>query len=261
MMKQKHQNVIIFPDPTALAEAAADRFVALAGEAVAKNGRFACALSGGSTPTAMQQLLAAAPRRDQVDWARVHLFWGDERFVPPDHAERTLRQARETLLDHVPIPPDNIHTIVTNGTPVAAAAQYEQTIRTFFDPNPSRFDLIFLGMGDDGHTASLFPDRGRKTEDGEIGPSSVPGLRSLVTAVTNAPKPPPTRITFTPRLINRAAQIIFLVTGSDKAETVTAVLNGPFDPSRYPAQAIKPEQGQLTWLLDEAAAELIHTAK
>jgi 6-phosphogluconolactonase len=244
MMKQKHPNVIIFPNPAALAEAAADRFVVLAGEAVAKNGRFACALSGGSTPTAMQRLLAAAPRRDQVDWARVHLFWGDERFVPPDHAERTLRQARETLLDHVPIPPDNIHTIVTNGTPVAAAAQYEQTIRTFFDPNPPRFDLIFLGMGDDGHTASLFPGHEILQE-------------RLVTAVTNAPKPPPTRITFTPRLINRAAQIIFLVTGSDKAETVTAVLNGPFDAARYPAQAIKPEQGQLTWLLDEAAASYL----
>lgn len=255
MMKQKHQNVNIFPDPAALAEAAADRFVALAAAAVAEHGRFAVALSGGSTPTAMQKLLAAAPRRDQVDWARIHLFWGDERFVPPDHSERTLRQARETLLDHVPIPPDNIHTITTDDlTPTAAAAQYEQTIRHFFAPAPPRFDLIFLGMGDDGHTASLFPDRGRKMEDGEVGPSSVLGLRSLVTAVTDAPKPPPTRITFTPRLINQAAQVIFLVTGSDKAETVTAVLNGPFDSNRYPAQAIRLELGQLTWLLDEAAA-------
>ena len=150
--------VQVLEDPVALAASAAQHFVTLAGQAIAATGRFSVALSGGSTPEAMHRLLAQAPLVDRVDWPRVHVFWGDERFVPPDDPASTLRMARETLLDHIPLPVENIHPVSTTGTtPAAAARQYAQTIIDFFGPGKPQFDLILLGMGPDGHTASLFP--------------------------------------------------------------------------------------------------------
>lgn len=238
--------IVVCADPEALASEAANRFVTLAREAAAAHGRFRVALSGGSTPAAMQRLLAAAPRKQQVDWQRVHIFWGDERFVPPAHMHSTLRVAQETLLNHVPIPPSHVYPVPTAGvSPDEAAAQYAQSIHEHFFPAAPRFDLIILGMGPDGHTASLFPgDEALTGDDGR-----------LVTAVTNAPKPPPTRITFTYPLLNQAAHVMFLVAGEDKAQTAAQVLAGAYDPHRYPAQGVHPANGRLVWLLDQAAAQ------
>src|SRR5215217_5201427 len=208
MTEHERGDLVILPDPAALADQAARRFVALAQAAVADHGRFTVALSGGSTPRALYQRLAQSPLSESVDWANVHVFWGDERMVPPDDIESSYRMARETLLAHVPIPAANIYPIPTvGGTPEAAASAYEETITAVFGTNSPRFDLILLGIGSDGHTASLFPGQ----------PEVVRPSTALVVAVHNAPKPPPTRVTFSYRLINQAANVLFVVSGADKA--------------------------------------------
>ena len=243
------KEIVILPDPAALAAAAADQFVQLAQAAVEKNGRFSVALAGGSTPQGTYRLLAQPPRKALVDWSSVHVFWGDERFVPPDNPDNLWRMAQETFLADVPIPAANIYPMPTVGlTPEAAAAQYAQTLTDFFAPGPVRFDLILLGMGDDGHTASLFPGK--------------PSLREtkLVVSVQNAPKPPPTRLTLTYTAINQAANVLFLVTGKDKATAVAQVLgSGPSESKmiNWPARGVVLENGRLLWLLDQAAAKKV----
>lgn len=225
----------------------AQRFVQLAQEAVATRKRFSVCLSGGSTPRRMHRLLARPPLRDRVEWSRVHVFWGDERFVPPDDPESTFLMARETLLDHVPIPGINIHAMPTVGlSPEEAARRYAETLTTVVG-NVPRFDLIYLGMGPDGHTASIFPGHPEATR-----PST-----ALVTVVRNSPKPPPTRLTLTFQAINAAANVLFLVAGSDKAQTIGAVFGDAIDPARLPAQGVRPKNGRLVWLLDEAAAQAL----
>lgn len=242
--------VQVFPDQAALAEEAARRFVTLAQAASAERGRFSVALSGGSTPRGMYERLARPPHRDAIDWERVHVFWGDERYVPPDDAESSFRMAREALLAHAPIPAANIYPAPTvGGAPEDAARAYAETIQAFFGADPPRFDLILLGMGPDGHTASLFPGSSELTA-----PSG-----ELVVVVRDAPKPPPTRLTFTLPLINAAANVLFLVAGADKAETLRAVLEGPPDPARLPSQCVRPERGALAWLIDTAAAQALHS--
>jgi 6-phosphogluconolactonase len=237
--------VVVLPDPAALAAEAADRFVKLAQAAVVRSGRFSVALTGGSTPQAMYRLLAQSPRTAQIDWPKVHIFWGDERFVPPDDHDSLWRMARETFLNDVPVPAANIYPMPTVGlAPAAAARQYAQTLTHFFAPTPPRFDLILLGMGPDTHIASIFPGH----------PAAVAPDEQLVVAVTNSPKPPPTRLTLTYKVINQAANIIFLVTGDDKAAAVAQVLTGEQDPGQWPAQGVQPENGRLLWLLDAAAA-------
>jgi 6-phosphogluconolactonase len=253
MTEHDRGELVILPDPEALADEGARRFAALARSAIAVRGRFTVALSGGSTPRALHERLARPPLSDTVDWAHVHVFWGDERFVPPDDAESNYRMARETLLAHVPIPAANIYPVPTvGGTPEAAAGAYAETITALLNPDEEklsaetpRFDLILLGMGPDGHTASLF--RGH--------PEVVRPSEALVAAVHNAPKPPPIRVTFTYKLLNTAANVIFLVAGADKAATLREVLRGPFDRARLPAQGVQPEQGSLVWLVDAAAAK------
>ena len=246
MTEHDRGDIVILPDPAALADEAARRFANLAQAAVADHGRFAVALSGGSTPRALHERLARPPLRDSVDWANVHVFWGDERMVPPDDPESSYRMARETLLQHVPIPAANIYPVPTvGGTPEAAAHAYAETVAAVFGVNPARFDLILLGMGPDGHTASLFPGQPEVVRPSEV----------LVAAVHNAPKPPPTRVTFTYRLINAAACVLFLVTGADKATALREVLRGSADIARLPAQGVRPEQGELVWLMDAAAAK------
>ena len=232
-----------------LAVEAATQVVVLAREAMegnrtAQHRRFSIALSGGSTPEAMRRLLAQSPLKAQIDWQHVHIFWGDEHFVPPDHPASTQRTARETLLNHVAIPAANIHAMPTAGLSLAEAArQYEQTIIDFFAPSPPRFDLIFLGMGADGHTASLFPNQVISVSDGR-----------LVTAVFNAPKPPPTRLTLTYNAINQAANVIFLVAGVGKAKAIARAFGDEYDSVRFPTQDVKVGNGRLLWLLDEEAA-------
>jgi 6-phosphogluconolactonase len=246
MTEHDRGEIVVLPDPAALADEAARRFVALARAAVAAHGRFTVALSGGSTPRALHERLARPPLCDVVDWANVHIFWGDERMVPPDDPESSYRMARETLLQHVPIPAANIYPVPTvGGTPEAAAKAYQETILAVFGADLPRFDLILLGMGPDGHTASLFPGQ----------PEVIRPSEMLVAAVHNAPKPPPTRVTFTYKLINAAANVIFLAAGADKAAILREVLRGPIDVARLPAQGVWPERGELAWLVDAAAAK------
>jgi 6-phosphogluconolactonase len=236
----------LFADPTALAQAAAMRFVAICQAACASHGRWSVALAGGSTPRGLYQLLANDPWRSQIDWSRGFVFWGDERFVPPDDGESLLGLARTTLLDHVPIPPDQIVPFPTVGLSLAeAAAIYEQQLLRFGAGQTPQFDLVLLGMGPDGHTASLFPGH----------PEAEQPSDRLAIAVTNAPKPPPDRLSLTYRTLNAARHMLFLVTGADKAETLAAVLEGPPNRSRLPAQGVQPVDGTLIWMVDQAAAQ------
>jgi 6-phosphogluconolactonase len=251
MSDMSEDQVLILVSPEALAAEAADRFVSLAREAIATHGRFSVALSGGSTPEALHRLLALPPRKSQVDWANVYVFWGDERFVPPDAPDSSRRMAEETLLNHVPIPAANVYPVPTVGlSPAAAARQYSRSLANFFAPAAIRFDLIFLGMGTDGHTASLFPGQTAVTK-----PDGQP-----VAVVVNAPKPPPIRLTFTYQIINQAANVIFLVAGSGKAQTVAKVLAQECDSVQCPAAGVKLRNGRMLWLLDKEAAQALPPA-
>jgi 6-phosphogluconolactonase len=250
MADQTEREIKVFADAASMAADAAQRFVTLAREAIADHGRFRVALSGGSTPKLLHQILASK-YHDDVDWGLVEVFWGDERFVAPDHPDSCYLMARETLLDHVPIPAANIYIMPTVGdTPEASANSYGETLKSVFGEDVPRFDLIFLGMGPDGHTASLFPHQ----------PEVVNPSDALVAPVFDSPKPPPTRLTLTYRVLNNAAQVVFLVGGADKADTVREVLFGEPNSAEYPSQAVKPSNGHLAWLLDNAAAAKISVA-
>jgi 6-phosphogluconolactonase len=236
-----------YSDADLLALAAAEHFVALAAEAIAARGRFTVALAGGSTPRAAYALLASdefaarpsTPLRTGVDWARVHVFWGDERCVPPDHPDSNYRMAREALLDKIPILADNVHRVRGELPPDQAAAIYQAELEAVLSAS-GRLDLILLGMGTDGHTASLFPGTVALEE------------RELAVVAVYVERLQTWRVTLTLPAINTARQVLFLVTGAGKAETLQAVLEGPKGP--YPAQRIRPTSGQLAWLVDTAAA-------
>ncbi|MEZ4644714.1 MAG: 6-phosphogluconolactonase [Chloroflexota bacterium] len=235
----------IFPDSTALSTAAAALFMAAAKTAVSQNGRFLVALSGGSTPLALFQQLRQ-PAYAQIPWQQTHVFWGDERLVPPTDPGSNYGQAYDALLRHVPIPAAHIHRAKGELEAAAAVADYAAQLRAMAeDDSPfPRFDLAIMGMGDDGHTASLFP-----------GPIPSAENTQPVMAVTAFYETRPAhRLTLTPQVFNDARQVIFLVTGAQKAAAVTAVLHGTHDPEKWPAQRIQPRQGQLIWFLDEAAS-------
>ncbi len=232
--------IIVCPDAAALARQGAEQFIARAGETVARAGRFAVALSGGSTPAALYSLLAAE-FRDRVDWPRVHLFWGDERCVPPDHPDSNFRMTREHLLDRIQLPPENIHRMQGETEPVAAAAAYESELRKFFSAGLPRFDLVLLGLGEDGHTASLFP-----------GSSALKETEHWVAAVY-VDKLRSHRLTLTLPVINAAVHVAFLVAGASKAAIVKEIL-GSANASSYPAAQVMPARGQLTWLIAADAA-------
>jgi 6-phosphogluconolactonase len=235
---------LILPDATAVAQAAVDRFVALARSAIAANGQFTVALSGGSTPKAMFARLIDQP----VDWAHVHVFWGDERCVSPEDADSNYRMACEALLNHVPIPDDNVHRMQGEINPTQAASNYTAELRAMFGRVEwPRFDLILLGLGTDAHTASLFPGTGAIHEEQRwVVGHFVEKLKTY-------------RLTLTPPVINHAENVIFLVAGADKADALQSVLSPALlDPDRFPAQIVQPVAGTLTWLIDQAAAaELI----
>ncbi|MGH7214097.1 MAG: 6-phosphogluconolactonase [Tepidisphaeraceae bacterium] len=229
-------------DPAAVAGEAAERFIALADESIRDSGRFSVALAGGSTPKAMYELLAGEPYRARVDWAKVHVYFGDERTVPPDHAESNYRMAREALLWKVPIPDDNVHRMRGElPDPNEAAKEYGQMLKQTFG-DAGGLDLVLLGMGDDGHTASLFPGTVALNETHH---------RSVANFV---PKLNTWRITLSAPFINRARHVLVLVTGHAKASRVAEVIEGAPDPQRLPIQLIRPEQGTMTWLLDAGAA-------
>jgi 6-phosphogluconolactonase len=240
-----HERTIqVFADAGALASAAAELFVRQAGAMVAAHGRFTVALAGGTTPNALYDLLASV-YRSSTPWHAIHFFWGDERHVPPDHRDSNFRAASEAMLDRVPVPPAHVHRILGELPNAAdAAADYEQKLRG--EPALGAalpvFDLVLLGMGPDGHTASLFPDSEPLYErDRLVVAPWVEKVRSF-------------RITLTLPVLNSAAMVVFLVSGVEKAETLRAVLKGSHQPIRLPAQAVRPSKGHLRWFVDAAAA-------
>jgi 6-phosphogluconolactonase len=235
----------VCPDPGALAAAAAVAFAALVRDVVSTRGRFVVALAGGATPRALYRRLAAA-HRDDCPWTRVHAFLGDERFVAADDPGRNDRMAREILLDPVGVPEGQQHPFPAGGgDPDAAARAHEAALRGFFGGARPRFDLVLLGLGADGHTASLFPG------------SPALRLRARWVAATRAPVSPRVRLTLTLPAINAAARVWFLVTGGEKAEAVRRTLRGPYRPRLLPAQAVRPADGEIVWWLDRAAASAV----
>jgi 6-phosphogluconolactonase len=241
-------NLHIYPDARALDRAAAEMFVEHARDAVAARGTFTVALAGGSTPRRLYALLAdeQGPFRQQLPWDRMQFFWGDERHVPPDHADSNYRMAYEAMLSHVPVPAGNIHRIkAENPDARQAAAEYAQELQACLGSEMPRLDLVLLGMGTDGHTASLFPGTAALQEQKEW-------------VVANwVEKFHTDRITMTPPLLNHAACVIFLVQGAEKAEPLKAVLYGEKQTQTYPSQLIQPVQGDCHWLMDQAAAALL----
>jgi 6-phosphogluconolactonase len=235
-------NPQIFQTTAQLGQTAAELLADAAAQAVTERGRFTVAISGGSLPGIIAPPLLAEPLRSRLPWAACHLFFADERCVPLDHPDSNYRLVREQLLAHAPIPPAQIHPINPALSPEAAAADYADQLRhTFGDaPTPPRFDALLLGMGPDGHTASLFPGHSLLTEQSR-----------WVAAITNSPKPPPERITLTLPLLNAGRQVIFIATGSSKAERLPQVLQPE---STLPAGMVRPAAGQLHWLVDAAAA-------
>jgi 6-phosphogluconolactonase len=243
-------NVEVFPASAELTAAAAERFVAAASAAIDATETFSVALSGGTTPRALFAALASAEYASRVQWSRVHLFWGDERCVPPDDEDSNYRMARETLLDHVPVREANVHRIHGEDAPEDAAELYERELRRAFETpfgpprsaNGSRFDLVLLGLGTNGHTASLFPHLQGVRE------------RTRWAMAENIDTLQRWRITLTPVILNQAAEILFLVSGKEKAAILKRVLYGARETDELPAQSIAPVDGRLRWLVDAAAA-------
>jgi 6-phosphogluconolactonase len=237
--------VKVFEDIETLSKAACERIIELCSKAIEEHGRFSIALSGGKTPEYLFNLLAQPEFSKQIDWLKVFVFWGDERYVPFDDKRNNSFIAKSLLLDKVEIPVMNIFRMPVNLPPVEAAMAYQNKIDEFFEQQAPRFDLILLGIGQDGHTASLFP--------------GVPELheKKRLVAEVHLAEQQMFRITMTAPLINQAANIIFLVSGKGKAPALKAVLEGPEDIDKYPAQLIKPVSGNLLWLVDAAAASEI----
>ncbi len=236
----------IFDESDGVARAVAEDFVACAASAISERGRFSVALAGGSTPRTAYELLATPAFATRVGWDRVHVFWGDERSVPPTDAQSNYRMAHEALLHRVPIPAGQVWRIEGEREPVEAAAEYEIILRTKLG-QPAILDLVLLGLGDDGHTASIFPGQ----------PVVHEAIR--LTAAASAPKPPVHRVTLTPVAINAARRVSFMVSGSNKAATLARVLEGPRMADRLPAQIVAPIAGDVVWFVDRAAAAGLRT--
>lgn len=242
-------NIHICENSDMLARQAAYEFVRLANQAIGQTGRFTVALSGGSTPRKLYETLASDAFRNQVLWSNVEFFWGDERCVPPDHPDSNYRMAYETLLSKTPVDKDMVHRMPGEYEDVEQAAEaYARTIRERFaleeDAFP-RFDMVLLGLGEDGHTASLFP-----------GGSALRETRKIV-AGYYVEKLNANRLTLTAPALNGAFDVFFLVSGAQKAEVLRDMLQGGLQPDVYPAQLIQPKQGRLVWLIDRPASRLL----
>jgi 6-phosphogluconolactonase len=242
---EPRREVECFSDRGEMVRMEAERIVARAGDSIGQRARFLLCLAGGSTPKPLYELLATPPFATRIDWPRVHVFWGDERCVPPDHPESNYRMAREALLDHVQLPGTNVHRIRGEDEPSKAAAAYEELLATFFGSREIRpqasFDLVLLGMGADGHTASLFP-----------GSAAARETRRWVVA-SPGPQPGHWRVSLTPVLLNTAEDVTFLVSGANKADRLKDVLEDRGS-DLLPAQLIRPTHGALHWVVDTAAA-------
>ncbi len=236
-------NLLVYETPAEIAEAAARDFAARAEEAIGERGRFAVALAGGSTPKATYEALAR-DYADKLDWGRVRAFFGDERTFPPDHVDSNYRMAHEALLSRVPV--GGVHRMRGELPPAEAAAAYEEELREFFGPDESpSLDLVLLGLGEDGHTASLFPE------------TSALDVTDRLVVANPVLKLETTRLTLTIPVINAAKAVTFLVAGEGKAQALREVLEGDADPRAYPAKLVHPESGDLTWMVDRAAASLL----
>jgi 6-phosphogluconolactonase len=237
-------DVRIFPDLKTLSEAAALLLIESCEQAITERGRALIALSGGTTPARLYDLLSRSPYAEQLDWPHVHVFWGDERCVPPEDLNSNYRQAKDAFLSLVPIPAQNIHRVQSEMEPADAAAAYALGLKLFAEPPLGwpRFDLVLLGMGEDGHTAALFPGS----------PVDMPGATAAVTAAYQGR--PANRVTLTPQVFNSARRVLFLAAGESKCDTLANVLNGGYRPALLPAQRIHPTDGELIWMVDQAAA-------
>ena len=248
-MDSKHSQIKIFPDLAFLSNEAAEFIVSLAVRSVVEKGKFAVALAGGSTPQNLYQLLASPEFSERMPWHSVHLFWGDERCVPPDHEDSNYGMAEKALISNVPLPSENIHRMKGELGFSKGAGEYEKELRGFFERERfPRFDLILLGLGTDGHTASLFPGSdGLKARDRLVVHDSSPVLSHP-------------RITLTLPVINQASIILFLVAGKEKDRILAQALEDQgADPLALllPAQMVRPVNGELYWYVDEAAASLL----
>jgi 6-phosphogluconolactonase len=242
----------VFKDGEALANAAANFIANHIAATLKTNPRYTIALSGGSTPKRLHQLLAQPPYSNvqaasggggeqQIDWSRLHIFWGDERAVPFEDDRNNAKMAYETLLDFVPVPADQIHVMRTDIPPEQSAAEYEKTLHQYFDKTATSFDLVLLGMGDDGHTLSLFPGQPVIHEEKRWATAFWLQAQDMY------------RITLTKTIVNKSACVVFLTAGTAKAHALREVLKGAHNPDLYPSQVIKPV-GELHWFIDEAAA-------
>lgn len=235
-----NRQIEVLPSKAAIVERGLQLILDRVPTAIAQRGRFTLALSGGSTPKPLYEAIA----QQSLPWDKIHVFWGDERYVPSDHPDSNEGMARRAWLDQVPIPPENIHAMPTlAGDPAADADRHNQDLMTFFQVPPGEFpslDVVLLGMGDDGHTASLFPHT----------PALTVGDR-LVTVGNKDGQP---RITFTAPFINHAATVLFLVAGADKQTALGQVFSPQGEDAAYPSRLIRPA-GELWWLLDSAAAQ------
>jgi 6-phosphogluconolactonase len=247
-----NREIRILPDLSTIAKRAAQEFVQAATSAVAEKHSFTVALAGGSTPKALYSLLATDPvLRAQLPWDKMHLYFGDERTVGPDHPDSNFRMATETLISKSPLKPEQVTRIKGEYEDTEKAAQeYEQALRASFklaDGQFPQFDLVLLGMGNEGHTLSLFPGTKALHETRRI------AVRNWIGKLYTE------RITLTAPAVNQAAQAIFMVTGADKALALKGVLEGPYEPEQLPAQMIQPQSGKLLWLVDTAAGGMLST--
>jgi 6-phosphogluconolactonase len=209
---------------------------------LAKQDRFTFVLSGGSTPKALYALLAEAPYKESIAWEKIHFFWGDERAVPFEDSRNNAKMCYEELLDKVPVKAENIHIMRTDITPEESASEYERILKTYFEGSETTFDFVLLGMGDDGHTLSLFPGTEVIHEENALATSFFLEAQDMY------------RITLTAPIVNNAACVAFLAAGAGKAEVLKQVLKGERNVDLYPSQIIQPEKGELHWFVDEAAA-------
>jgi 6-phosphogluconolactonase len=234
--------VVIKPTPTEVSKALADWISSYIEETLGNQDRFTFVLTGGGSPKELYTLLASPPYKTRIDWDKVHLFWGDERAVPFSDDRNNAKMTFEALIDNVPIPPDQVHVIQTELDPDQAASAYEAVLKTYFDVEGPTFDLVLNGMGEDGHTLSLFPGQPVIHENDAWVKAYWLDAQQMY------------RITMTAPLVNRASRVVFLTFGTGKAHALREVLKGPRNVDLYPSQIIQPQSGELYWFVDQAAA-------
>ena len=240
------KRIHVYPNKEKLVAATAERVINLIGQAIQENGLCNIALAGGNTPREVYSMLAANSYRDRVDWNGLHIFWGDERMVPPEHQDSNFRMVQQTLLEHIKIPDGNVHRIRGEITPEQAAAEYTELLHDHFREDSPHFDLILLGIGEDGHTASLFPDTDAIEEC------------ERHTVAVFVPRLNTWRVTLTLPVLNAAREVIFLVSGSSKSNIIQRIMSVKQPTKDLPATMVNPENGTLHWMLDSEAAALIN---